>query len=530
MIESDAGSSPDFIDLTGTVTPTTVAAPSSVAPLVSFTTSQSSLTFEATSGGNVSAPQSLTLSNTGTATLHIGHIATTPDFAITSLCATLVPGASCPLTVTFTPQASSSQTVTQVASAIEITSDSSTSLEFVSLSGTATPPGLALSPVALDFGPVLVGSSATLPIHITNGSHNPAIFQSLKVTGDYSAGGHCPQSGSQLAPSGSCTLQVIFKPTQSGTRSGVVSIATSLTALALTANLAGTGAQSHLQATPSSLSFGDTALGTSTSLTVSLANNGTAAVSGIALSITGDYVVTQPCASTALAPGAVCTAIVTFLPKSTGVRAGSLTIASSDPGSPIPVPLTGNGTTSGGGGTTIGDFSLTVDGGASSAATVKSGQPATYQLALTPQEGFTGAVVLNCTPVHAGQYASCSLLPSSLLLNGSRLGSVATLNTVTETTTSSQIRGGGGIVAVCLLPLGLLFFRRRRGVVAVVVVAAVTLFASGCGSGGTVILGNEDPSLRYTPPGSYQYLVTATSASGDPLSKTVTLNLIVTAR
>jgi hypothetical protein len=47
-------------------------------------------------------------------------------------------------------------------------------------------------------------------------------------------------------------------------------------------------------------------------------------------------------------------------------------------------------------------------------------------------------------------------------------------------------------------------------------------------SGGTVNLG--DPNLRYTPPGTYQYQVTATSTSGTPLSQTVILNLVVTAR
>jgi hypothetical protein len=526
VIESDAVSSPDFIDLTGTVTPATVAAPSNAAPLVAFATSQSSLTFESTAGGNISAPQTLTLSNTGTATIHVSRLATTPDFAVTGSCAVVVPGASCPLTVTFTPQASSSQTVTTVASALEITSDSSTSLDFVSLLGTATPPSLALSPVALDFGPVLVGVSATLPIHITNGSHSPAIFQSVKAAGDYNIGGDCPASGGQLASSASCTLQVIFKPTQAGVRTGTVSVATSLTALPLIANLTGIGAQSHLQSTPTSLSFGDTALGKSTSLTVSLANNGTATVNGVALSVTGDYVITQPCISTAFAPGAACTAIVTFLPKATGVRSGTLTIVSSDPSSPIAIPLTGNGISSGGGGTTTGSFTLAVNGGASSSVTVKSGQPASYPLALTPQDGFTGLVVLNCTPVRAGQYASCSLLPSSVSLNGTAQSSAVTINTVTEDASAKAQRAGGTGFAVFLLPFGLLLFRRGRGAFLVALVTTAAMFASGCGSGGTIVLG--DPSLRYTPPGTYQYLVTASSSTGTPLSKTVTLNLTVT--
>jgi hypothetical protein len=40
---------------------------------------------------------------------------------------------------------------------------------------------------------------------------------------------------------------------------------------------------------------------------------------------------------------------------------------------------------------------------------------------------------------------------------------------------------------------------------------------------------NADPSLRHTPPETYQYQVTASSTSGVQLSQIVTLNLTVTA-
>jgi hypothetical protein len=41
---------------------------------------------------------------------------------------------------------------------------------------------------------------------------------------------------------------------------------------------------------------------------------------------------------------------------------------------------------------------------------------------------------------------------------------------------------------------------------------------------------NGDPNLRYTPPGTYQYQVTASSTTGVQLSETVSLNLTVTAQ
>jgi hypothetical protein len=522
VIESDAASSPDFIDLTGTVPPLSVTVPTNTAPLASYTVSQSSLNFPATSGGNASAPQIVTLTNTGTATIHIAKLSTTPDFTFTSSCSTVIPGSSCPITITFTPQASSSQVVTSVISALEIASDSSSSLDFISLFGTAIPPTLVLSPVVLDFGAILVGASATLPVQVTNGSSSPATLGSITTTGDYTVTGNCPAQGSQLSPGASCTLQITFAPTQAGTRTGAVSIASSLTALPLTINLTGSGAQSHLQITPTSLTFGSVTVGSSSKLTLSLANTGTAPVSRIALSITGDYVITTPCSTTTLASGASCAISVTFTPTAIGARTGTLSITSSDPNSPLTVPLTGTGIPAG-------TFALTVDGGASSSITVSSGRPANYNLTLTALNGYTGTVVLNCTPINPGQYASCSLLPSTITLsNASPQSTVATINTVTElpNTARNQLTGNGKI-ALCLLPFSILLFRRSRATLTITLLAVTTLFANGCGSGGTVIL--SDPNLRYTPPGTYQYQVTATTTTGAQLSQTVTLNLTVTA-
>ena len=200
VIESDAVSSPDFIDLTGTVTPLTVAVPTNTAPLVSYTASQSSLTFTATAAGNASAPQTVTLANTGTAAIHITKLSTTEDFTVTGSCSAILPGTNCPLTITFTPQASSSQTISPVIGALEITSDSSTSLDFISLLGTATPPTLVLSPVSLDFGQALVGTSAALPIQVTNGNPAAAIFSSITASGDYTVSGNCPAVGVTCSP------------------------------------------------------------------------------------------------------------------------------------------------------------------------------------------------------------------------------------------------------------------------------------------------------------------------------------------
>ena len=88
-------------------------------------------------------------------------------------------------------------------------------------------------------------------------------------------------------------------------------------------------------------------------------------------------------------------------------------VTSSDITSPAVVSLIGTGAAGG-------TFTLTVNGGSSASVTVAngSGTPATYQLLVTPGNGFGGTVVLNCTPVIAAIWASCSILPSSVILSG----------------------------------------------------------------------------------------------------------------
>ncbi|WP_348269121.1 choice-of-anchor D domain-containing protein [Edaphobacter paludis] len=521
VIESDALTSPDLVDLTGTAAPILVSVPDNSAPLVAYIASESSLAFAATAVGNISAPHTVTLTNTGTRTLHITGLQTTPDFTSSSTCNTLVSGSSCTLTVNFTPQLPGTRI-----SALEITSDASTALDFISLVGTANPSSLNFSPTSLDFGTLLVGSTTTLPLTVTNTSSAPAIFNGISVTGDYTLSGTCPAPGGALAAAAICTIDAAFTPTQSGPRIGTIKVASSLSTLPLTVQLTGVGAQSHLQANLASLDFGSIFLGTSADLTLTLSNSGNIPITNLALALTGDYVVTNPCAITTLNAGASCSITLAFTPATSGVRAGTLTVTSSDVNSPMKLPLTGTGVPNG-------SFTLTANGNPTSSATVKSGDPATYPLTLTPQNGFSGTIILNCTAITPGQYATCGLQPSSIAMKGAVQNTTATLNTITtaNATTAQTTHPFHEGTLLCLLPTALIFFWRTRPtsartkLCAMVLAAATLLTLSGCGSGGSI--NPPDASLLRTPPGTYQYQITATSTSGPKLSQTVTLNLTV---
>ena len=103
-----------------------------------------------------------------------------------------------------------------------------------------------------------------------------------------------------------------------------------------------------LQASPSSVSFANTAVGFSSApQTVTLQNSGTAAVSLSGISVAGinaaDFSQTNTCGSS-LDPNATCTIQVTATPSAMSARSASLSIASNAANSPLSVPLTVSGT------------------------------------------------------------------------------------------------------------------------------------------------------------------------------------------
>jgi hypothetical protein len=517
LLVSDAGSSPVVLDLAGQGGPVLVSSPANATPLVAYTLSTGSLTFALTTVGDVSASQTVTLTNTGNATIQILSIATTTDFTVQNGCATVVPGATCSLSVTATPQSAG-----QHIAALEIASSASASLDFVSLLVSGESSSLSVSPTSLAFGAQLVATtSAPQTVQVANTGTAPIVFAGITVTGQFGATSTCPGVGGTLAAGATCTIAVTFQPTATGAQTGSVQIASSASTLPLIVTLTGTGVVPQLSANPAALTFPGTTLGSSSSASLALTNNGTTPITGIVLTVMGDFAVTVPCTPT-LAPGATCTVQLGFSPAQLGPRTGTLTITSSDPGSPAAVALSGIGLSPAG-------FALTVDGAASATVTVRSGIPASYALTLTPQYGYSGTVALTCTPVIVAEYATCSLLPPSLILAGGSQSATATINTLTSISAANDAPLSftrTQIASALLLPGMVLVLRIRRrlrgrfGVLLSVLALATFTLLTGCG-------GSSPSNLRYTPAGTYQFQVSANATNGIPMTQTVTLNLIV---
>ena len=309
-ISDNAPGSPQSISLTGVG----VGAVATVSP--------TSLSFTTQTVGTTSAAQTITLTNTGNATLNISSISSTnPQFGQTNNCpSTLAASANCTISVTFGPTATGSPSG-------YITIQTDVSSPYVLVSGSSTGPVGSVSPISLSFGSVAIGTpSATQTITVSSTGTTALTISGISIGGDYSQTNNCPAS---LAVGSNCAIQVTFTPTAAGTRNGSLFINDNGSFSGHTVSLVGSGLGPLISLNPSSLTFGTIALNTTTSpQSVVITNTGTTGITGLTISAaTGDFAQTNNCAST-LAVNATCTISVTFKPTVAGARSGSLTVTS----------------------------------------------------------------------------------------------------------------------------------------------------------------------------------------------------------
>jgi parallel beta-helix repeat protein len=200
--------------------------------------------------------------------------------------------------------------------------------------------GVTATPSALNFGSVATGAtSAAQTVTVANPTGSAAAVSSIAASGDFAQTNTC---GSSIAANGSCTVSVTFKPTATGSRSG--SLTVNAGGVTNTVSLSGTGTAPGpvLNASPASLNFAGTVVGSSAAAqSITVTNSGTtsATVSGVA--VTGDFSQTNNCSS--IAVGASCTVNVGFKPTTGGSRTGTLTVTSDANNSPTTAALTGTG-------------------------------------------------------------------------------------------------------------------------------------------------------------------------------------------
>ena len=460
---ADAFSEDKIISATGTQTAT--ATSSATDALTSVIA-----TFKAGSGGGTqvgttSAAQTVTLNNTGSASLNISSIVASGDYGQTNTCGSFVAvGANCTISVTFTPTATGPRTGT-----ITVTDNAGDSPQMVSLSGTGTAaagPAVSLAPTSLSFGNQTLNTpSAAQTVTLTNSGTATLSITSIAASAQYSQTNTC---GASVAAGANCTISVTFTPTATGTQPGTITITDNATGSPHIVNLTGTGTAANAPAvtlSPTSLNFGNQTLNTpSAAQTVTLTNSGTATLSITTIVASSQYGQTNTC-GTSVTAGANCTISVTFTPTATGTQNRTITITDNATGSPHVVNLTGNGTTSNAPAVTLSPTSLNF--GNQTLNTPSAAQPVTLTNA--------GTATLSITSIAAStQYSQTSTCGVSVAAGANCIISATFTPTATGTQTGSititdnasgsphavNLTGNGtsgGVTTVSLSPTSLAF-------------------------------------------------------------------------
>ena len=187
--------------------------------------------------GTTSSPQTVTLTNTGTAALPITSISVKGPFHARNTCGSSVaPGASCAISVVFKPTVLGS-----VSGTVTIVDSASSKPQVIYLTGIGTE--VSLAPKQLTFAAQKVGTtSAPQQVQVTNTGSTALHFINIYIGGnnnkDFSQSNNC---GSQIGAGASCTVTVTFTPTKTGTRRALVGFSDSGNGSHQSVPISGTG-------------------------------------------------------------------------------------------------------------------------------------------------------------------------------------------------------------------------------------------------------------------------------------------------
>jgi Abnormal spindle-like microcephaly-assoc'd, ASPM-SPD-2-Hydin len=380
------------------------------------------------------------------------------------------------------------------------------------------------TPNQVSFNSEDVGTASS-PMDVQVGNFGDAAMSlTVSITGDFSETDDCAGN----IPGGQkCDINVVFTPTAVGNRTGTLTLTFGGNAPSQTVGLSGQGVAPAVSVSPTALSFGVQATGTTSSQQqVAVTNTGTGSLLISSVQTTSQFAATNTCGA-AIAPGSGCTIQVTFTPSASGSQTGTLTIADNASNSPQTVSLEGNQPA---------NFSLTAPGGsAAKSATVTAGQTAKYNLSVVGTNGFSGAVNFTCSG--APSNSTCSVSPNPANITGTSAVAL-TVSVATQAASSTSIRprywptSPGyslvGIVATFALLLCMPLARGRRslgyaaGALAIAVLAVVFVGCGGSGSSSTAP--PTEPGTSGTAAGQYTLAVSGTSGS---ISQSMNLSLTV---
>jgi len=386
--------------------------------------------------GNVvvgnSNPQTVTLTNTGATTITISQAsASGSGFTMSGLAlpATLAAGQGTSFTAQFAPTATGA-----VSGSISITSTATNSTLTIAMTGTGTQGQLSANPASVNFGSLLVGSSGSVGVTLTNTG-----TASVTISAGTASGTGFTMSGLTtpitLNPEQNTSFNVKFSPTAAGAASGSISISSNAPGSPLTIGLSGTGVagQPQLSINPGSVNFGNVQVSsTSSPQTITLTNTGNATLTISAASASGSgFSMSGLAIPTNINAGQSASFTASFAPTTAGAASGNISITSNAPGSPASIALSGTGT----------QPQLSANPSSASFGNVVTGNNNSQTISLT--NGGTATLTISQANVSGAGFSITGLsLPATI-----SAGKSATFNAVFAPTSAGAATGSVSIVS-----------------------------------------------------------------------------------
>jgi len=282
-----------------------------------------------------STAKTVTLQNTGSGPMQVSSVTTAAPFNQTNNCsASIAPGSSCTIQVSFTPTVLGSVSGT-------LTINDNAGTQTAALTGTGTA-AVSFSSTALSFGTVAVGdTTAAKTVTVTNRQTVALSFSSIAASAGFTIAGNNCLVG--LAAGAACTVGVRFTPSAIGNVNGTLTFTDSAVNSPQTVSLTGAGS-APVTLSSTGLSLGTVVVGsTSSARTVTLTNHQIASLGFSSIVTTAGFAIASNTCGSSLAGGASCTVGVTFTPRATGAATGTLSFTDTATNSPQTVSLSGTG-------------------------------------------------------------------------------------------------------------------------------------------------------------------------------------------
>jgi subtilase family serine protease len=269
-------------------------------------------------------------------------------------------------------------------------------------------------------------TSASQAITLTNNGPGAATISGIAITGtnpgDFAQTNNCPLNPATLAANAFCTINVTFTPLAASPLSAAVSITSNANSPSVGLSGTGTPVPSTVTLAPTSISFPNQTVNTTSSAqAITVTNSGPNPLTITSIAVTGtnpgDFAQTNNCplSPTTIAVNGFCTINVTFTPQAANLRSAAITITDNGTASPQSVGVSGTGTPVP---STVTLAPTSISFPNQTVNTTSSAQAITVTNSGPNPLTITSIAVTGTNPGDFAQTNNCPLTPTTIAVNG----------------------------------------------------------------------------------------------------------------